>query len=212
MYCDCGYGMVTVFLTHSKKDMQIVRQVYVDLRAKGLHVWFDESDLSPGDYSWRRTIAAAIREADCVVALFSPNALLSTWVQKELDYAEGHEKRIIPVMIAGTERDSLPFGYIGAQFIDLRTPERYSSGLQQLVKAAYGISHWHESPTLHKPLNLSLPLPLPPPRERVAPQPLSVTRPSKTTQDMRRITIPTKRSKWRRWWEWILRQPADTAR
>lgn len=202
--------MVTVFLTHSKKDMQIVRQVYVDLRAKGLHVWFDESDLSPGDYSWRRTIAAAIREADCVVALFSPNALLSTWVQKELDYAEGHEKRIIPVMIAGTERDSLPFGYIGAQFIDLRTPERYSSGLQQLVKAAYGITHWYESPTLHKPLNLSLPLP--PPRERVAPQPLSVTRPSKTTQDMRRITIPTKRSKWRRWWEWILRQPADTAR
>lgn len=210
MYCDCGYGMVTVFLTHSKKDMQIVRQVYVDLRAKGLHVWFDESDLSPGDYSWRRTIAAAIREADCVVALFSPNALLSTWVQKELDYAEGHEKRIIPVMIAGTERDSLPFGYIGAQFIDLRTPERYSSGLQQLVKAAYGITHWYELPTLHKPLNLSLPLP--PPRERVAPQPLSVTRPSKTTQDMRRITIPTKRSKWRRWWEWILRQPADTAR
>jgi len=207
--------MVTVFLTHSKKDMVIVRRLYHDLRAKGLHVWFDESDLSPGDFSWRRTIAGAIRSADCVVALFSPNALLSTWVQKELDYAEGHEKRIIPVLIAGSERDSLPFGYIGAQFIDLRPDERYTAGLQQIVKAAYGmgLTEWVESPTLHKPLNIKLPPAPPAPvipaaimREAINSPPLSVTRPSKTTMDMRRITIPAKRSKWRRWWDILLRQ------
>ena len=177
-----------IFLSHSKKDEYVVRRLYADLRAKGLRVWIDETGLPPGDPSWRRTIATAIRESRVMIALCSPDALASDWVQKEIEYAEHHEKRVIPVLIRGTDRDSIPFGYAGMQRIDLRDARHYQRGLLAMVKAVYNSSTFFDSPT--QPAAMS----------KTLVNKLTSTRPSKMVMSSRVVTVkaPTV-TKWRRW-------------
>jgi len=180
-----------VFLSHSKKDDEFVRRIYLDLRSKGLRVWIDETGLPPGEPSWRRTIAHAIRDSTAMIALCSPDALASEWVQKEIEYAEQHEVRVIPVLIRGSDRESVPFGYAGVQRIDLRDPRRYARGVQLLVNTVIGDNRFFESPTqpasLHKTLVNKM----------------SPTRPGKMLVDSRAVTVraPTIR----RWQRWLMR-------
>ncbi|MDX2162838.1 MAG: toll/interleukin-1 receptor domain-containing protein [bacterium] len=186
--------MTDIFLSHSKQDALIARRIYRDLCAKGLTVWMDETGLPAGDPSWRRTIAAAIRGSRHFVALFSPAALGSEWVQKELEYAEAHEKRVIPVLIQGSEREAIPFGYLGAQRVDLRDPAHYRDAMQKLVQAVYESSGiLFDSPTLPAALNKTL-------VNKPAP-----TRPSKMVIESRISALaPTKPSMKRRWL-WVAR-------
>lgn len=186
--------MYHIFLSHSKQDLPIVYRIYTDLRAKGLRVWIDESGLPPGTPSWRHSIATAIRESNCMVVLLSPSALQSTWVSEEIEYAECHEKPVIPVLIKGSERESIPFGYLGTQRIDLRNTRNYAAGLQALVKAAYGEQTIFDSPTLPAALGKTLlhKMTLPP------------TRPSKQLIDGQRKTVEL-RAVPRRRWHWVTR-------
>ncbi len=186
------------FLSHSKKDAAFARRIYRDLCAKGVRVWMDETALPPGDSSWRKTIATAIRDSACVIVLFSPEANQSEWVQKELDYAEQCQKVIIPVIIHGKESESIPFGYSGAQRIDLRKPTDYNAGIQKLARAVYALHHTDFSSTL------SLDLPTRPTiLERTIPVRVTATRPSsKRLEELHRLTYsPMRVNRWR----WLTR-------
>jgi hypothetical protein len=179
-----------VFLSHSKLDTYFVKHLYLDLCAKGLRVWIDETGLPPGEPSWRRTIASAIRESTVMIVLCSPDALNSEWVQKEIEYAEHHEKRVIPVLIRGTERESVPFGYAGVQRVDMRDPRRYARGVQTLVRAVVGRNPFHEFPTQ------------PAARAKTLVNKSTSTRPSRLLIASRAVTVkaPVVRKRW--WWMW----------
>jgi hypothetical protein len=75
-----------VFLSYSRTDGAIMRRVSDDLRKHGFLVWNDEA-LEPGTPSWKDAIEAAIEGAKTVVAMLSPEAKKSEWIERELDYA-----------------------------------------------------------------------------------------------------------------------------
>ena len=52
------------------------------LRETGLVVWTDEG-LEPGTQNWRTAIEEAIRQSKAMVALLSPNANVSVWVDNQ---------------------------------------------------------------------------------------------------------------------------------
>ena len=56
-----------IFLSYSSQDAEAVRRICAALRAAGLEVWFDQSELRGGD-AWDASIRRQIR--DC--ALFVP--------------------------------------------------------------------------------------------------------------------------------------------
>lgn len=129
-----------------------MQQVRDGLRAKGLEVWTDEN-LKPGTRSWKNAIQNALESANCLVVIFSPHSKQSEWVQEEMNYAEAQDIRIFPILAKGDVKTSVPFGFITAQWIDVRADTDFSSELDKLVasvRAHLGVSKTSENKTQDK--------------------------------------------------------------
>jgi hypothetical protein len=73
----------------------------------GFHLWRDIHDIEGGEPFWEE-IKEAIDACDSVVLCLSPDALKSEWVQKEWHYARQQGKRVVPVLVADVDFDSVP--------------------------------------------------------------------------------------------------------
>ena len=87
-----------VFLSYASQDAEAARRICDVLRAGGIEVWFDQSELRGGD-AWDQEIRRQIR--DC--ALFIP--IISSNTQARL---EGYFRREWKLAAARTRRTSAP--------------------------------------------------------------------------------------------------------
>jgi len=71
-----------VFLSHSSKDIAVVRPLAERLRKDGLKVWFDEWDIEPGD-SIPAKIEEGLEFSRVLVLCMSANAFGSDWAKLE---------------------------------------------------------------------------------------------------------------------------------
>ena len=110
---------VDVFLSYSRRDMDAMYVVRDALRETGLVVWTDEG-LEPGTQNWRTAIEEAIRQSKAMVALLSPNANVSVWVDNEVAYAQALGKRVVPMLVAGDAVNAVPINLIRVQWLDGR--------------------------------------------------------------------------------------------
>jgi len=72
-----GVGTVTdragaVFLSYASQDARAAKRIYEALRAAGIEVWFDQSELRGGD-AWDQKIRGEIRDCALFVPLISAN-------------------------------------------------------------------------------------------------------------------------------------------
>jgi len=145
-----------IFLSYSHKDTPIMGRVRDDLRAAGLSVWTDEG-IEPGTPSWKRAIQQAIEETTCLVAILSPSAKYSEWVERELEYARVQGIPVVPMLAAGEERTAIPFDLITRQFVDIRTD--YQRGIQYFTdwfRMKFAVQPVQESPPIIAPLEAFL--------------------------------------------------------
>lgn len=119
-----------VFLSYSRKDRDQMHVILQTLETHKIIVWSDEN-LVPGAPSWRSDVQNAIENTRCVVAILSPDAKDSEWVNEELNYAKIRKARIFTVLVRGDESNAIPFGMTGVQWIDMRTD--YSEGIEEIV-------------------------------------------------------------------------------
>ena len=92
-----------VFISYSHADELLARKMAVALQNSGLKVWDDQAEILPGD-NWAEKVAEALRESEAMVVLLTPEALVSHWVRREIDYALS-EKRFrerVVVALAGS--------------------------------------------------------------------------------------------------------------
>jgi hypothetical protein len=122
--------MAKVFISYSRKDMAIVRQLANDLEKADFDVWWDISELKGGD-AWMRTIQAALKTSKYCVVVLSPNSVESGWVEKEYSYAISRGTKIIPIISKTCE---VPLALGNIHHIDFRG-NRYDSGLRELLIA-----------------------------------------------------------------------------
>lgn len=106
--------MPQIFISYKNEDRERAAAIADALEASGFTVWWDRA-LVAGD-QFRRQIAEALANADCVVAIWSESAVTSGWV---LDEADNAAKRgiLLPITIDGTQP---PLGFQQYQTIDLR--------------------------------------------------------------------------------------------
>lgn len=71
-----------VFLSHSSKDKEVVRDVAERLRKDGVKVWFDEWVLQPGD-DISLKVEKGLQRSRIQVLCTSKNAFGSDWMQLE---------------------------------------------------------------------------------------------------------------------------------
>ena len=122
-----------IFVSYSRRDLDVTQRLLKFLRAQGLALWFDHEQLIPGTPIWEVEIEKAIRRAAAVVVVLSPDSKESEWVRREVSLADQNRKHIFPVLVRGDEDTSISLRLITRQFIDLRSNE--TAGLQALLEA-----------------------------------------------------------------------------
>ncbi len=107
-----------VFLSHSSKDQEIVREIAIRLKQDGIRVWFDEWELVPGDH-FPTKIHYGFENSRVLVLFMSANGFGSDWVEFESQATRSRDPlnkngRFIPVRLDDAPiKDSLaPFIYI----------------------------------------------------------------------------------------------------
>ena len=121
------------FMSYSREDTVKQRRIVKELRERGINIWVDVENLTPGTPTWEREIEKAIRGAMGIVVLLSPESNNSEWVRREISFGEQHRKRIFPVLIEGDDNTSTPLRLANHQHVDLRT--RFEAGLDELAAA-----------------------------------------------------------------------------
>src|SRR6185503_14999594 len=101
--------MSNIFISHSSRDDDYVRDLRAALADHGLQVWIDSRELGGGDPLWSE-IQKAIEDASGYAVVISPDAFQSKWIAKELRHAlavqdqRGKDKfPVIPLSLNGTK-------------------------------------------------------------------------------------------------------------
>ncbi len=95
--------MTDVFLSYAKEDRDRAKKLAEVLEAHGWTVFWDRKTL-PGT-NWKKHISGRLKEARCVVVLWSVASVESEWVDEEANVGK---KRLVPVLLDDVEP---PFGY-----------------------------------------------------------------------------------------------------
>ncbi len=108
-----------VFLSHSSKDMAVVRAVAERLRADGLRVWLDDWEIRPGD-SIPARIEEGLERSRVLVLCMSADAFGSEWAKLESGTFRfrdplNKERRFIPLRL-----DDAPIKGSLAQFLYIK--------------------------------------------------------------------------------------------
>lgn len=101
-----------IFLSYSSRDRSLVEPILFALRAQKHAVFFDRSDLPPGE-EFDTRIRRAIEHCDLFISLLSPDSVRKeSYALTELGIAEktwSHPTgKILPVMLRWVELDSIP--------------------------------------------------------------------------------------------------------
>lgn len=127
--------MSRIFVSYSRENESVVKDLVGDLEAMGHEVWFDQ-ELSGGQNWWDK-ILAQIRECDLFVFALAPASVDSTACKREYQYAANLRRPILPALVAdGVSTNALPSALSQVQFVDYRQPDR--STALRLARAVAG--------------------------------------------------------------------------
>ncbi|MBC8234988.1 leucine-rich repeat domain-containing protein [bacterium] len=121
-----------IFLSYTREDNDYMQQVKIALKKTGMSVWTDEA-LIPGTPDWVKEIEKNIKNANAMVVILSPDANETTWVGREISFAEKFEKKIFPILCSGDEMSSIPISLIHCQHVDGRRDIK--SGIKKLIES-----------------------------------------------------------------------------
>ncbi|HYX46949.1 MAG TPA: toll/interleukin-1 receptor domain-containing protein, partial [Sphingomicrobium sp.] len=105
--------MARIFLSYARDDVDAAKQLAACISDAGHEVWWDRH--LHGGSRFAAEIDKALKDAEAVVVLWSPNSIESAWVQDEA--AEGRDSgRLVPVSLASAKP---PLGFRQFQTIEL---------------------------------------------------------------------------------------------
>jgi len=123
-----------VFVSYSRADRDDVVSLTEGLTARGKRAWVDLEDIPPSA-EWMSEIRAAIESADGYLVAISPELARSKVCAEELQHAREAGKRIVPVMVRGTDPETVPDLLAGLNWIDASEPGRLHAALDAVVTA-----------------------------------------------------------------------------
>ncbi len=101
-----------IFISYTKKDVNLCAEMAKHLRAAGLEVWYDVN--LPMGRNYAPIIEEKLRTAEAVITLWTKRSVRSKWVYFETELAYRMAK-LVPVRL---ERCELPSGLDGVQTYD----------------------------------------------------------------------------------------------
>ena len=129
-----------VFISYSRADSAVVFPLVERLqKAVGDVFWMDLDGIESGA-QFIHQIINAINQADIVLFMHSESSLASEWVEKEIQYAQGKKKKIVPILVDGKPLDGwFLFQFGGNDFID-PTNEIHCNKLMRDLRCWLGLA------------------------------------------------------------------------
>jgi predicted ATPase/DNA-binding CsgD family transcriptional regulator len=118
---------ISIFISYSQADSAFIDRLEADLRKLGFDAWVDRQRLKGGQ-RWRRELQEAVKRAQMLLIVLSPDAVASKNVQIEYNYALELGSVVIPLYYRQCE---VPMELRAIQWIDFR--KSYEQGLAALV-------------------------------------------------------------------------------
>jgi adenylate cyclase len=118
-----------IFVSYSRADDAIARQIIEGLRASNLVLWVDQDDILPGQ-RWDQAIEQALEQCSDVLVLLSSRSAVSDVVLDEINYALERKKRVLPVVI---ESCNIPLRL--KRLESVRFDADYDASLQRVLRA-----------------------------------------------------------------------------
>ena len=128
-----------VFISHAHTDDPFVRKVAAGLEKVGLEVWDATREILPGD-NWADKVARALEESEAMVVLLTPDALRSSWVSWEIQYALGEQNyrnRLVSVIVGDPgelSKEDVPWILRRLQMIDMSEYDKEEEGIDQIAQ------------------------------------------------------------------------------
>ena len=123
-----------VFISHADADEAFVEKIAAGLEEAGFEAWDASREILPGD-NWADKTSRALQEA--MVVLLSPDALRSSWVRREIEYALGEQsyrKRLIPVLAEELDEEEIPWILRHLPMIQLGEYAKEEEGIHQIAQ------------------------------------------------------------------------------
>jgi len=119
-----------VFISYSYADADRpwIRAFVEALRLRGARVWFDESEVKPGE-PLAKPMEKGIRGSDVIVAIVTPASMEHPWVFFELGVAMASGKRFVVIVPQGFDPDLLPAPLRRRRVMVQGTPEESAEEL-----------------------------------------------------------------------------------
>ncbi len=124
---------INVFLAHSARDRQWVREFAKALEEQQLTVWLDEWTLKPG-MPWKDTLEQALRDSETIVSVMDVESESdwSSWALYEIGLAVGMNKRIVLVLPPNAPLDKLPISIRETAVLRRESPKEVAREFAQL--------------------------------------------------------------------------------
>jgi hypothetical protein len=117
--------MAHVFISYSKKNEPVAKELCAALEKNALTCWFAWRDIQPGT-TWPEAIPKAIADSTLMIVLISREAVGSKQVARELEVADSYNVPFLPVCLDQARPDEGPLQYFlgNKQWLDLH-PGQY---------------------------------------------------------------------------------------
>lgn len=128
-----------VFISHAYTDTPLVKKVVAGLERAGLEVWDATREILPGD-NWADKVARALKESEAMVVLLTPDALRSSWIHWEIQYALGkqsYRNHLIPVLVGDPQelpKEDVPWILRRLHMIDMDEYSEEEEGINQIAQ------------------------------------------------------------------------------
>jgi len=119
---------VDSFISYSRVDADFARLFYVRLQESGFRLWRDRSEMEGGQ-NWFQQILSAIEQVDTLILCLSPAAIRSPNVADEWRHARRVGTRVIPVIAADVDFNSVPRWMKKVDWLDFRKSRLFNPTL-----------------------------------------------------------------------------------
>jgi hypothetical protein len=136
-----GSRRTRVFISYARSDAVFTDRLEMALKVRGIETLIDRRDITPGE-EWERRIRALIVDADAVVFVISPNAVVSASCLKEVDLAASLNKRIQPIVYQSVSAQILRDALRRPQRIFFVDEARFDQSADELVQALSSDIEW----------------------------------------------------------------------
>lgn len=124
-----------VFVSYSRADSEIARQLNDALQLQGKTTWFDQESIAAGTDDFQQEIYRGIEVSDNILFILSPRSIQSPYCADEVRYAAQLHKRFVTVLYQPIDTADLPPELAKIQWIDF-VPARvdFNTQFNQLVR------------------------------------------------------------------------------